>query len=104
MKQVYIIGIDLAKQSFQLHGARQDQETRCLMSTLGIGPLGVMAIQAFAPPMESFRCGRGFSPRRGLSTPGPASVLWRSSVYPKFGPDSLHAVHRDGGACHYGRA
>ena len=34
---------------------------RYLMSVPGIGPIGAMAIQAFAPPMESFRRGRDFS-------------------------------------------
>ena len=36
------------------------------MSIPGIGPLTAMAIQAFAPPMESFRRGRDFSAWLGL--------------------------------------
>ena len=31
------------------------------MTIPGIGPIGAMALQAFAPPMESFRRGRDFS-------------------------------------------
>ena len=46
--------------------ARQDEEARCLMSVPGIGPISAMAIQAFAPPMESFRRGRDFSAWLGL--------------------------------------
>ena len=38
--------------------AREDEQTVRLMSVPGIGPLYAMAIQAFAPPMESFRHGR----------------------------------------------
>ena len=36
------------------------------MSVPGIGPLCAMAIQAFAPPMESFRRGRDFAAWLGL--------------------------------------
>ena len=36
------------------------------MSIPGIGPVTAMAIQAFAPPMESFRRGRDFSAWLGL--------------------------------------
>ena len=47
-------------------GARQDEETRRLMTIPGIGSISAMAIQAFAPPMESFRRGRDFSAWLGL--------------------------------------
>ena len=67
MEQGHIIGIDLAKQGFQLHAsAREDEEARRLMSIPGIGPICAMAIQAFAPPVESFRRGRDFSAWLGL--------------------------------------
>ena len=46
--------------------AREDEQTVRLMRVPGIGPLTAMAIQAFAPPMESFRRGRDFSAWRGL--------------------------------------
>ena len=46
--------------------AREDDQTVRLMSIPGIGPLTAMAIQAFAPPMESFRRGRDFSAWLGL--------------------------------------
>ena len=46
--------------------AREDEKTARLMSVPGIGTLGAMAIQAFAPPMESFRCGRDFAAWLGL--------------------------------------
>lgn len=32
----------------------------------GIGPMTALAIEAFAPPMESFRCGRDFAAWLGL--------------------------------------
>ena len=46
--------------------AREDEQTVRLMSVPGIGPLCAMAIQAFAPPLESFRRGRDFSAWLGL--------------------------------------
>ena len=36
------------------------------MTIPGIGPITAMALQAFAPPMESFRRGRDFSAWLGL--------------------------------------
>ena len=41
--------------------AAQGEATRRLMTMPGIGPISAMAIEAFAPPMESFRCGRDFA-------------------------------------------
>ena len=38
--------------------ARHDEEAARLMTIPGIGPICAMAIQAFAPPLDSFRCGR----------------------------------------------
>ena len=46
--------------------ARQDEEARRLMTIPGIGPICASAVQAFAPPMESFRRGRDFSAWLGL--------------------------------------
>ncbi len=37
--------------------ARQDEQAARLMTIPGIGPISAMALQAFAPPMESFRRG-----------------------------------------------
>ena len=41
--------------------ARENEETTRLMTIPGVGPVTAMALQAFAPPMESFRRGRDFS-------------------------------------------
>ncbi|MCE2422005.1 MAG: IS110 family transposase [Gemmatimonadetes bacterium] len=46
--------------------AQKDGETARLMTIPGIGPITAMAIQAFAPPVESFRRGRDFSAWLGL--------------------------------------
>ena len=51
----------------ELHtSARHDEEARRLMTIPGIGPICAMAVQAFSPPMESFRRGRDFSAWLGL--------------------------------------
>ena len=44
----------------------QHEETARLMTIPGIGPITALALQAFAPPMESFRHGRDFSAWVGL--------------------------------------
>ena len=46
--------------------ARQNERTARLMTIPGIGPITALAIQPFAPPMESFRSGRDFSVWLGL--------------------------------------
>ena len=46
--------------------AREDEEAKRLMTVPGIGPITAMALQAFAPPMESFRRGRDFAAWVGL--------------------------------------
>ena len=46
--------------------ARECEETARLMTIPGVGPITALAIQAFAPPMESFRRGRDFSAWVGL--------------------------------------
>ncbi len=46
--------------------ACQGEEAARLMTIPGIGPITAMAVQAFAPPMESFRRGRDFAGWLGL--------------------------------------
>jgi len=40
--------------------------TRRLQTIPGVGPLTALAVEAFAPPMETFRCGRDFGAWLGL--------------------------------------
>ena len=46
--------------------AREDEGAVRLMTIPGIAHITAMAVQACAPPMESFRCGRDFSAWLGL--------------------------------------
>ena len=46
--------------------ASRDEEAARLMTIPGIGPITAMALQALAPPMESFRKGRDFAAWLGL--------------------------------------
>lgn len=42
------------------------QMTRRLRTVPGIGPITALAIETFAPPMDSFECGRSFAAWLGL--------------------------------------
>ena len=68
--------------------AREDEETARLMTIPGIGPVTAMAIQAFAPPMESFRRGRA---REGRHT----WPCWRDRAGPRPAPSGR--LRREGG-------
>ena len=47
--------------------AREQEEINRLMTIPGVGPICAMAVNAFAPPMESFRRGRDFAAWIGLT-------------------------------------
>jgi transposase len=46
--------------------AAEANTARRLQTIPGVGPLTALAVEAFAPPMESFRCGRDFAAWLGL--------------------------------------
>jgi len=46
--------------------SQQSEMSRRLQTIPGVGPLTAMAIEAFAPPMDIFRCGRDFAAWIGL--------------------------------------
>jgi transposase len=46
--------------------SRQSETARRLQTMPGVGPLIALAVEAFAPAMESFRCGRDFAAWLGL--------------------------------------
>jgi transposase len=46
--------------------AAEADTARRLQTIPGVGPLTALAIEAFAPPMENFRCGRDFAAWLGL--------------------------------------
>ncbi len=47
--------------------SRRDADSARLMTVPGVGPVCALALQAFAPPMESFRRGRDFAAWLGLT-------------------------------------
>ena len=47
--------------------AREQEEIKRLMTIPGVGPICAMAVNVFAPPMESFRRGRDFAAWIGLT-------------------------------------
>ena len=46
--------------------ATQATSSRRLQTMPGVGPMTALAIEAFAPPMENFKCGRDFAAWLGL--------------------------------------
>jgi transposase len=46
--------------------AAEAHTARRLQTIPGVGPLTALAVEAFAPPMENFRCGRDFAAWLGL--------------------------------------
>lgn len=46
--------------------AAQADTSRRLQTMPGVGPMTALAVEAFAPPMESFKCGRDFAAWLGL--------------------------------------
>lgn len=46
--------------------SKQSEISRRLQTIPGVGPLTAMAVEAFAPPMDIFRCGRDFAAWLGL--------------------------------------
>lgn len=46
--------------------SQQSEVSRRLQTIPGVGPLTAMAVEAFAPPMDIFRCGRDFAAWVGL--------------------------------------
>jgi transposase len=46
--------------------SRQAETSRRLQTMPGVGPITALAVETFAPPMETFRCGRDFAAWLGL--------------------------------------
>jgi transposase len=46
--------------------SKQAETSRRLQTMPGVGPITALAIETFAPPMESFKCGRDFAAWLGL--------------------------------------
>src|SRR6056297_3296354 len=63
--------------------AAREEETARLMTMPGVGTLTAMAVQTFAPPMETFRRGRDFAAWTGLvpvqRSTGGKQILGRTS-------------------------
>jgi transposase len=74
--------IDVLEKEIKVRAASEAHAAR-LMTMPGIGPICAMAIQAFAPPMESFRNGRDFAAWAGLvprqNSTGGKQILGKTS-------------------------
>lgn len=59
------VRIDIRTAKIKVLAAETDTARR-LQTIPGVGPLTALAVEAFAPPMENFRCGRDFAAWLGL--------------------------------------
>ena len=101
-----ILGLDSKIEGLEVDlraRAHEDEETARLMTIPGVGPVTAMALQAFAPPMESFRRGP-----RLLCMAGPGSAPEHDGreaaarAYIEDGPAGSQEVVDHG--CHGGRS
>ncbi|MCK1609432.1 MULTISPECIES: transposase [unclassified Bradyrhizobium] len=46
--------------------SREGETSRRLQTMPGVGPIAALAVETFAPPMETFKCGRDFAAWLGL--------------------------------------
>ena len=68
LAQIAALDAKIAGLEKEIHvQARRDEEAARLMTIPGVGPICATAIQACAPPMESFRRGRDFAAWLGLA-------------------------------------
>ena len=67
LEQIADLDRKIAEQEKELRAAaREDEEVARAMTVPGVGPITAMALQAFAPPLETFRRGRDCSAWLGL--------------------------------------
>jgi transposase len=67
MKQIAEKTVRINARTAKIKALAAEADTARRLQTIpGVGPLTALAVEAFAPPMESFRCGRDFAAWLGL--------------------------------------
>jgi transposase len=67
LRQIESLGREIAALDAQIAELSKESRWARLLQTMpGVGPITAMAIEAFAPPMETFRRGRDFAAWLGL--------------------------------------
>ncbi len=67
MKQIVEKTVRIDTRTAKIKALAAEADTARRLQTIpGVGPLTALAVEAFAPPMESFRCGRDFAAWLGL--------------------------------------
>ena len=66
LDQITILQGKIAELDVKLRTAARNETTARMQTMPGVGPVTAMAVEAFAPPMESFRRGRDFAAWLGL--------------------------------------
>lgn len=67
LRQIEALGNEIAELNAQIEELSKESRWARLLQTMpGVGPITAMAIEAFAPPIETFRRGRDFAAWLGL--------------------------------------
>lgn len=67
LEQIEAMSVQIATSDRRIKDlAGQADLARRLQTMPGVGPMTALAVEAFAPPMESFKCGRDFAAWLGL--------------------------------------
>lgn len=67
MKQIAEKTVRINARTAKIKALAAEADTARRLQTIpGVGPLTALAVEAFAPPMENFRCGRDFAAWLGL--------------------------------------
>ncbi len=67
LDQIVALTVRIAARTAKVRALSAERDiARRLQTMPGVGPLTALAIEAFAPPMENFRCGRDFAAWLGL--------------------------------------
>lgn len=67
LKQIAEKTIRINERTTKIKALSVEADTARRLQTIpGVGPLTALAVEAFAPPMEKFRCGRDFAAWLGL--------------------------------------
>ena len=87
LDQIAILQGKIAELDVKLRTAARNETAARMQTMPGVGPVTAMAVEAFAPPMESFRRGRTCSsgkpsPGRFADPPHPGSASCRNSIRP----------------------
>ncbi len=72
--------------------SRKGETSQRLQTMPGVGPIAALAIETFAPPMETFKCGRDFAAWLGLVPLQKSTVKQRLGKTSKMGQRDIRRL------------